>query len=809
MENFYINPVKDLGPLLLSVEKPARYVGGEYGLLAKKEGRAGEFPLRTIIAFPDLYEIGMSNQALRILYNRLNRIPGVSCDRAFTPAPDFEALLKERGLPLYGLDTGIPLAATDILCFTLGYELGFTGLFTILNAAFIPLRSAERSAGFPLVIMGGPCVSNPLPYADFIDAFWIGEAEGGFFSLVEELAELKRAGAGKAALYSRIAAHPSIWVKGKERAIRALDRDFDSRGEDAAVFPVPNMKAVQNHGALEIMRGCPNGCRFCHAGYWYRPMRQKNAETIRAEAAAFINRGGYREISLSSLSTGDYRYINDLVKSLNRSYASAHISFQLPSLRISSFSLPLLEEISLVRKSGLTFAVETPVDGWQLSLNKGVNRDQTAAILGEAKKNGWRGAKFYFMIGLPVGNYQAGYENNYEEVEIVNFIKDIARRTGMHFSVNVGIFVPKPHTPYQWAAQIDEENARKKLDYIRQHLKPLGHKVSISDPFTSLLEGVISRGDGRVGELLEEAFWKGCRLDAWSEYMRKDIWQNLFEKYGETVKQVLKAKDPAKPLPWKFIESGISPLFFQKEFSRSISEEPTSLCMNNCTHSCGICSGHDQIVQNNIQYDNIYTATDSKLPEKPAVKRGDPSTWRLLFSFSKEESAIFQSHLSLIDIFSMAFLRAGIPVLYSQGYNPLPRLEIASPLPIGISAASEIAAIDLEVFLDAQTFLAALNPKLPGGLKITNAMNLCIPLGEKKHSLSSLLWGGAYQSRGNETQIDYISFADEKNYRKSRIESEADFLNTGRLFVLAKNPAAGDVPYASYFTVYRNLYPVA
>jgi radical SAM superfamily enzyme YgiQ (UPF0313 family) len=506
MENRRIDPVKDLGALLLDIEKPARYVGGEYGLLAREEaGREGEVLLRMLIAFPDLYEIGMSNQALRILYNRLNRIKGVSCDRAFAPAPDFEDLLRRRGLPLYGLDTGIPLADADILCFTLGYELGITGLLAMLQAAFIPLRAAGRTAAHPLVIMGGPCVSNPLPYADFIDAFWIGEAEAGFFSLVEELREMKRAGAGKEELRSRMAAHPSMWVKGKAGAVRAIDRDFAFRKEDAAVFPVSNMKAVQHHGAVEIMRGCPNGCRFCHAGYWYRPMRQKNAETVRAETDAFITRGGYREISLSSLSTGDFRHINSLVRSLNQRYASRHISFQLPSLRVSSFSLPLLEEISMVRKSGLTFAVETPVDAWQFSINKEVTRDHVAAILGEAKKNGWRGAKFYFMIGLPVGDYRGEDENNREEVEIVHFIKDIARRTGMHFSVNAGVFVPKPHTPYQWAAQIDEKRAREKLDYIRMNLKPSGHKVSVQDPFISLLEGVISRGDERVGDLIEEA----------------------------------------------------------------------------------------------------------------------------------------------------------------------------------------------------------------------------------------------------------------------------------------------------------------
>ncbi|MDR2029675.1 MAG: radical SAM protein, partial [Treponema sp.] len=381
-----IDPLKDLGELLLSVEKPARYVGGEYGSLARKDAS-----LRMIMAFPDLYEIGMSNQALRILYNRLNGIEDISCDRAFAPAPDFEALLRSRRLPLYGLDTGIALHDSDILCFTLGYELGITEILAMLDLASIPLHWADRREGHPLVIMGGPCVSNPLPYERFIDAFWIGEAEDGFFDLARELRDLKKAGQGRAVLLDLVRSHPHVWASGKEKARRAIDRGFSFREDPPAVFPVPSMKAVQHHGAVEIMRGCPNGCRFCHAGIWYRPMRQKTAGHIRREVAAFIKSGGYREISLSSLSTGDYRHLDGLLESLNREYGSRHISFQLPSLRVSSFSLPLLEKVSEVRKSGLTFAVETAVEAWQLSINKEVSRDQVVAILQEARKRGWRG----------------------------------------------------------------------------------------------------------------------------------------------------------------------------------------------------------------------------------------------------------------------------------------------------------------------------------------------------------------------------------------------------------------------------------
>ena len=391
-----VDPLAELGGLLLEVEKPARYTGGEFGRLARIDA-----PLQTLIAFPDLYEIGMSNQALKIIYNRLNGIPGVSCDRAFAPAPDFEKLLRERGIPLYGLDSGISLKSLDLLLVTLGYELGAGSVLTMLDVSGIPLHCGDRSGEDPIVIAGGPAVSNPLPYAAFIDAFWIGEAEAGFFDLAAELAELKKSGQGRAALLARVTANPHVWTAGKAKAVRAIDRDFAGRAGEAAVFPVASMKIVHSHGAVEIMRGCPNGCRFCHAGFWYRPMRQKKSETVISETAEMVQRGGYREISLSSLSSGDYANIGELIPELNRRFSGLRVSFQLPSLKVSSFSLSLLEQISETRRSGLTFAVETPDEVWQRSLNKTVSADSVAAILREAKKHGWRGAKFYFMIGLP------------------------------------------------------------------------------------------------------------------------------------------------------------------------------------------------------------------------------------------------------------------------------------------------------------------------------------------------------------------------------------------------------------------------
>jgi radical SAM superfamily enzyme YgiQ (UPF0313 family) len=779
-----------------------RYAGGEYGRLANKD--AG---FQTLIGFPDLYEIGMSNQALRILYNNLNSLDDVSCDRAFAPAPDFEALLRNMGLPLYGLDTGISIKSVDLLLFTLGYELGITGVLTMLDLGGIPLHKKDRGGDDPIVIMGGPCVSNPLPYASFIDAFWIGEAEGGFFDLVAEARDIKKGGGGRRDILEKISSHPSVWVKGKAEALRAIDWDFSKRPPQASVYPVPNLKEIQHHGAVEIMRGCPNGCRFCHAGFWYRPMRQKSAETIMQEASDFIKLGGYREISLSSLSSGDYTGIGNLVESLNRAHGEGHISFQLPSLKVSTFSLPLLEKISEVRRSGLTFAVETPEEFWQHAINKEVSLQSVVAIIKEAKKHGWRGAKFYFMIGLPFDEcLNALGEKINEEEAIVDFIFQAAKETNMNFNVNVGTFVPKPHTPYQWAGQLDEETARKKLNFIREKLKSRGHKTGVQDPFISIIEGVISRGDERAGDLIEEAWKKGCRLDAWTEYLKKDVWKEIFENHADYISKIM-SPDRKRNLPWDFIKPGLSPHTLENEAEKSKTGEFTLPCMEKCTHPCGICLGQDRIVQNIIHDENfLYVSPGETLLSSEPKPRQDPSTHKILFSFSKVGPGVFYSHLTIIEILSMAMVRADLRVSYTAGFNPLPHLEIASPLAIGIIADCEIAAIETQGYLDGTEFMAKMNNALPEGIVIKNTMNIFIPSGAKKYSLSSLVWGGLYKAKDNSGSNDSVPFKEEKAYRLEINTREGSIFGIRRLEVLAKAQGESEGP-ASYFETFRKLYP--
>jgi radical SAM superfamily enzyme YgiQ (UPF0313 family) len=823
----FVDPVKDLGELLSSVEKPARYTGGEYGRLAVIPPAPNETILYMAAAFPDLYEIGMSNQALRILYNRLNRISGIVCDRAFAPAPDFENLLQKHGLTLYGLDTGICLKDLDILCVTLSYELGISGILAILNAASIPIRADDRDASDPIVIMGGPCVSNPRPYERFIDAFWIGEAEAGFFDLVEKTRDAKKAGEGRAAsrkaILSLLRAHPSVWMSGKEKAMRAVDTLFAKRGPDAAVFPVPSMKIVQHHGAVEIMRGCPSGCRFCHAGVWYRPMRQKDAAVAAEEARAFIEEGGYREISLSSLSTGDYRHIDGLLETLTWKYSPRHVSFQLPSLKVSSFSLPILEKVSRIRKSGLTFAVETADELGQLAVNKSVPRDFVVSIINEARKNGWRGAKFYFMIGLPIAKNDVGdsvlpEKGKTEEEEIVNFIIDVARRTRAHFNINVGAFVPKPHTPYQRSSQIDEAEARKKFDYIRAALKPLGHKVSTANPFTAMIEGVLSRGDGRVGELVEEAFMGGGRLDAWDEFFREDVWRGVFSRHAALVSGILSGKeDTAKEedvaLPWDCVASGVSNEYLRREYGSSACSRLTAPCTEKCPHPCGVCPGLGCVAENKNAGSGVPAVgvnADAGRDNIPAKKEADPETRRVIFSFTKEGSAVWLPHLSLIEVFSMTMLRAGIPVLFTQGFNPLVKLDFAAPLSVGITAEGEIATVDLDHNgggIDAEEFVSRVNRKLPSGITVTNAVKVIIASGAKKHSAASLLWGFEYRPADvAPAGTDLVEAVREKAYRQSRLDAGEPLSALCRKAVLAKRPSAPTPGPESYFTVYCKLY---
>ena len=817
----FIDIVERLGGKLLLLEKPARFTGGEYGIRSKKDA-----PFQTVIAFPDLYEVGMSNKALKILYNRLNDLDGVSCERVFALPPAAEALFTNEGIPLYGLDNGLIVKDAALLLFTFGYELGITGILSILDMSGVPLRNADRDDQSPIVIAGGPCVSNPLPYRLFIDAFWIGEAEAGFFELVETLQDAKLRGASRAELLSMIATHPSVWVDGKKEARRAVDTDFSARAAaQPDIFPVPSIKPVQHHGSVEIMRGCPNGCRFCHAGIWYRPARQKQASIIMEETGAWIQQGGYNEISLSSLSSGDYQHIEPLIDALNTRYGNRRVSFQLPSLHVSTLSLGLLEKISNVRKSGLTFAVETSLDYRQLSINKQVTLAMVKDILVTAKSRGWKGAKFYFMIGLPDAADNTGPS---EEDAIVDFMRELMRFP-LTYNVNIGVFVPKPHTPYQWEGQLLPDVAFQKLLSIKERLRSPRCKVSFQDPFISMLEGILSRGDGRVGEWVEAAYRRGARLDAWSDFFKRDIWEAVLSEHTGDVRAIMEGngtvqlhKQPLKrPLPWECIISGVGRGYLAHEKSASDTSEITLPCQENCTHPCGACDSGKKSIVTNKEFASLYinnntlsgclssndsaAAADKSLENSLCSTKINTSleitTHRIVFAFGKKGGSVFLSHLNLVSVFQMALQRAGIDAAHTAGFNPMPRLDFAAPLALGITGEEEIATIDTDVPVDPVDFKRRLNAALPKDIRVLNALGVSILPGQKKHAPAALYAGAVYIVDGTATTV---TASNEKTLKASFLAEHETLYGLTRKMLLARPGTEGEP--CGYLDLYARLY---
>ena len=597
--------------ILPQVTKPGRYLGGEWNVIRKDWGKAR---VRIAFAFPDVYEIGMSNLALRILYGLVNSYDEFLCERVFSPWPDMEEKMKEQGIPLYSLESFHPLQDFDVVAFTLQYELSYTNILNILKLSGIPLRARDREAAalqgkeYPLILAGGPCAYNPEPLAPFLDCVLLGEGEEQFPAMLRVIQKGKEAGKTKKEILLDLSKLRGVYIPqfydveyqpdgtvkqviSKEEVPRlitkAVVQDFSS-----AYFPekviVPYMETVHDRVMLEVMRGCTRGCRFCQAGMLYRPLRERSPEVLLEQAEKAINATGYEEISLVSLSTSDYTCLNGVLEELMAKMQERGVSVSLPSLRLDSFDVNIAEQVQKVKKSGLTFAPEAGTQRLRDVINKGVTDEDLLRTVQAAFKAVWSSIKLYYMIGLPTETFEDLDGIAKQAHQVLEEAKKVGRR-GAKVTVSASSFVPKAFTPLQWMPQDSMEVLRAKQEYLKKKLKDKHIKFIYHDVNASFLEAVLARGDRKMADLLEWVVEAGCKFDSWSEHFRFDIWQQGFVQTGLDPHFYANRQYALDEiLPWDHLSPGVSKEFLLQEYKKALNCSVTPDCRRKCAR-CGVC----------------------------------------------------------------------------------------------------------------------------------------------------------------------------------------------------------------------------
>ncbi len=721
-----INTIQDVLPL---VEMPSRYLGTEINSIKKDHSKV---KLSIALAFPDLYEIGTSHFGLQILYYILNTHKEIAAERVFAPGVDMEAYLRSSHIPMMSLESSKPLKSFDIIGFSLLYELNYTNILTMLDLADIPFFASQRDMSQPLVIAGGPCTCNPEPVADFFDAMVVGDGEKVIMEMSriwlkwkesfnnKDKETLLKMWSGIEGVYVPAFFNPEFDKSGFQMVLprfsdytkvkRAILDDLDKAPfPDAPILPFG--KPVHDRLRLELARGCTRGCRFCQAGMIYRPVRERSLKTILDLSDKSITSTGYEEISLLSLSTGDYGCIVPLMESLIARYASNHIAVSFPSFRAGTLTPKLMNLIKKVRKTGFTIAPEAGSQRLRDVINKNITEKEIFDTVNDAFGLGWQVIKLYFMIGLPT-------ETDDDLKSIVNLVKDLRNIKGPKgrrgkLNVSVTTLVPKPHTPFQWASQISLAESKEKIHWFQNSLKLPGIHFKWQNPKVSFLEGLWARGDRRLSALLVAAYKRGCKFDGWSDRFQYRLWEEAFFDAGVDVDFfTTRPRDMAEPLPWDHIDTKVTKDFLKKEWEKAVSGGQTPDCRRGDCNRCGVCDF--KVIEPKVFEAGLKESVKSlkaDVTRKPFYKK-------LKVSYSKQNQAKYFGHLEMVNIFLRAIKRANIPVKFSEGFHPMPRVSFEDPLPIGMESLNESFYLTVAGDFKPQAIIKGLNEHLPKGLAV-------------------------------------------------------------------------------------------
>ena len=599
--------------ILLSIQQPARYIGGEVNMVKKDPSKVD---IRFAMCFPDVYEIGMSHLGMQILYDMFNRREDIYCERVYSPWTDLDKIMREKKIPLFALESQDPVRDFDFFGITLQYEMSYTNILQVLDLAQIPLHAADRTESDPIVIGGGPCAYNPEPLADFFDMFYIGEGETVYFELMDRYKENKKQGRSRREFLEQAAEIEGIYVPAfydveyhedgtiksfrpnNSHAKETITKQLVVNMDDAYYIEtpvVPFIKATQDRVVLEIQRGCIRGCRFCQAGNVYRPLREHSLEYLKDYAYKMLKSTGHEEISLSSLSSSDYTYLEGLVNFLIDEFKGQGVNISLPSLRIDAFSLDVMSKVQDVKKSSLTFAPEAGSQRLRDVINKGLTEEVILQGANDAFHGGWNRVKLYFMLGLPTETKEdmEGIAELSEKVaEIYYEIPKEQRNGKVNVVASSSFFVPKPFTPFQWARMCTKEEFIERAYIVKDKFRQMKNQKSLKYNYheadLTVLEGVLARGDRKTGALIEEAYKNGAIYDSWSEYFDNRIWMKAFETCGLSVDfYTTRERSLDEVFPWDFIDAGVSKEFLKREWLNAIDEKLTP----NCRQRCSACGG--------------------------------------------------------------------------------------------------------------------------------------------------------------------------------------------------------------------------